>query len=443
MNPPFTNRSKMGEKFKREVQTRLRQQIDSLEEKLAQADPELVRFVDKNSVAPLFVGLADHCVNRSEGILTMINPTVALTAPSAQCKRTELARRFHIHTVLTSHQPKNINMSSDTSINESIIVMQRHNGSKPPTRFINLGRMPANEDEVADFHRCLIECKLGLIANGWGEVSFWPVERIDAGDWTPAVWRSPELAQAAWRFATLEEMQTVREHGFSSTATLAKISKKKFIPVEPNTSGSFSFLDSKGADGQLTIQSKPDAQWKPISINKEHHITDSSTNPKVDKLLKKAGYLLITSGQDTATARLTAVASDKAYIGRGWVPVSGTTVLEAKALAVFINSTAGRLLLMRNAGKKIAFPSYNPVVIQDNLRIPDIKDDHICRILSSCWEQTQDMLVPQFRDGECYVRRLWDAAVAEVMGWDVTELARLRLLLHQEPHVRGLGYGQY
>ena len=53
------------------------------------------------------------------------------------------------------------------------------------------------------------------------------------------------------------------------------------------------------------------------------------------------------------------------------------------------------------------------------------------------------MEVPQFRDGECEVRRLWDEAVAEAMGWDVEELARLRGLLNKEPHVRGLGYNQY
>ena len=41
------------------------------------------------------------------------------------------------------------------------------------------------------------------------------------------------------------------------------------------------------------------------------------------------------------------------------------------------------------------------------------------------------------------MRRLWDEAVAEAMGWDADELAQLRHLLHQEPHVRGLGYGQY
>ncbi len=51
--------------------------------------------------------------------------------------------------------------------------------------------------------------------------------------------------------------------------------------------------------------------------------------------------------------------------------------------------------------------------------------------------------MPQFRDGECEVRVLWDNAVAEAMGWDKEEPARLRALLNNEPHVRGLGYNQY
>ena len=97
---------------------------------------------------------------------------------------------------------------------------------------------------------------------------------------------------------------------------------------------------------------------------------------------------------------------------------------------------------MRHAGRKIPFPTYSAAEA-GNVRIPDIKDAHIRGILSSCWERTKDMEVPQFRDGECEVRRLWDEAVAEAMGWDAAELERLRLLLHHEPHVRGLGYGQY
>ena len=53
------------------------------------------------------------------------------------------------------------------------------------------------------------------------------------------------------------------------------------------------------------------------------------------------------------------------------------------------------------------------------------------------------MEVPQYRDGECEVRVLWDNAVCEAMGWAPEELVRLRELLNNEPHVRGLGYNQY
>ena len=53
------------------------------------------------------------------------------------------------------------------------------------------------------------------------------------------------------------------------------------------------------------------------------------------------------------------------------------------------------------------------------------------------------MEVPQYRDGECDVRKRWDDAVAEAIGWDAGELAVWRKLLHEEPHVRGLGRNQF
>ena len=187
MNPPFTNRVKMGEKFATETQKALRQRADQMEGKLTQSDPELIEFLDKSSIGPLFVGLADHCLNGKDGVLALTHPTIALSNPSGLGERLVLARRYHIHTVLTCHDPKQINLSQNTNINESIIIMRRHEGPKPPTRFINLDRLPADDGEVADFHRCLMDCDEGLMANGWGEVSYWQAERVrsgrlDAGD---------------------------------------------------------------------------------------------------------------------------------------------------------------------------------------------------------------------------------------------------------------------
>ncbi len=441
MNPPFTNRTKMGEKFPKETQKLLRSRVDSMEKILTRNDAAMNNFVDKNSIRPMFVALADRCLRYKNAVLTMINPTIALCVTSGLNERRILAQRYHIHTVLTCHQPGQINLSQNTSINESIIVAKRHKGPKPPTRFVNLDRMPVDDKEVADLHNCLLRCSVGLIENGWGEVSQWPAERIEDGDWTPAIWRSTELAEAANRYANYPRLRSIKATKLSVHET-GRLLSGSFKHAEDCVLGSFPILKSKGADGQTTIQSAPDEHWVPKNQDEEARKQNGGVYPAVEKILQKAGFLLITAGQDNSAGRLTATASGKKYVGYGWRPVKGLSVIEAKAVAVWINSTVGRLQLMRIPGRKLAFPTYSATEVE-NIKIPNVKQSRVREILFNCWERTKDMIVPQFRDGECEVRRLWDEAVADAMGWDAEELARLRELLSNEPHVRNLGYNQY
>ena len=200
----------------------------------------------------------------------------------------------------------------------------------------------------------------------------------------------------------------------------------------PSTAGdlnAFPILKSKGADAQQNIESTPDEHW----------VWDKPGDPPI---LNKKGHLLITAGQRTSTGRLTAVASDNAYVGNGWMPVTGINPQQAKAAAVYLNSTIGRLLLMRNPGRALDFPNYSANAA-NHLPIPDLENAHIVNTLAACWHQTHHMTVPQYRDGECEVRRLWDSAVCSALGWDPEPITQLRLLLHEEPHVKSLGYGQY
>ena len=441
MNPPFTNRENMGQKFTRDFQLRLRSRVDALEDNLTANDPSMADFGDKNSIGPLFAALADKCASATRGLLTMIKPSIALSNPSGVGERRILAERFHIHTILTCHQPGQVNLSQRVAVNESIVVASRCDGDSPPTRFISLDRMPANDEEVADLHLQIQDCEIGTIGNGWGEVSFWPAERMQAGDWTPGIWRSPELAEAGYRFANDPNMQSLKAAGPAPAATGRQL-RGSYEPATAGRPGSFPILKSKGTDGQTRIQSQPDEHWIRKGFSLNHLPTAEGAGQDRDPILRKAGNLLITAGQDTKTARMTATADDKPYVGNGWMPVSGLSPAEAKALAVFINSTPGRLLLMRNPGRKLAFPTYSAVSTAA-IRVPDFRDERILGILSDCWEQTKHITVPQFGEGECDVRRIWDEAVAEAMGWDPTELGRLRNLLHREPHVRGLGYNQY
>ena len=171
--------------------------------------------------------------------------------------------------------------------------------------------------------------------------------------------------------------------------------------------------------------------------------TDGLQHPDtIRRIVDKTAHLLVTGGQRTGTGRLTAVAQEERCVGTSWLPVPGITLEQAKAACVFLNSTVGRLQLLRNPAKTLEFPDYSPAGLK-TVRLPDLSDGGLVEGLARCWERTKDMVVPQFRDGECEVRRFWDEAVAEAMNWDADELTRLRQLLHNEPHVRGLGYGQY
>ncbi len=101
-----------------------------------------------------------------------------------------------------------------------------------------------------------------------------------------------------------------------------------------------------------------------LSTNRdeEQRVLNGGTYPQVQRLLSKAGSLLITSGQRTTTARLTAVADDNKYVGRGWLPITGPSAQEAKAIAILLNSAASRLQSLRDAGRTLEFPSTTPIL---------------------------------------------------------------------------------
>ncbi len=481
-NPPFTNRVKMGEKFKDPLKQKLRQRVDALEQNLIQHDPELEQAVHKSSIGALFESLAEKCVNQQSGMFVMLTPTIAFTNHAAIEKRMIFAKRFHIHTILTVHNSNDPNLSQDTVSNDSIIFFQRRTNKTEPTRILNLDKFPRNDEQLAEFFASLDPTQSGELPKGWGEISFWPRERIERGDWTAAIWRSPELADAAAQFAEDETLPTLADLGFKPQSTGPQL-RTHFEQTIPQTSCSFPILQSASEDGQLTIQSQPD-KWY---IHKDRRIAETER----DRILEKKCHLLITESQDNLAARLVAVADEKKYVGSYWIPVEGLTADTAKALAVFLNSTPGRLQLIRTMARKLIFPLYSVAEIA-NIRVPDVlADGEICRLLKQCWEETRAIKVPQYRDGDGFdgmnhprekiriqkkaafeareeerkaggaegkageivgefmenPRPIWDAAVARVMRGNplfrLSRLNKLRKILHLEPHISGKPRNQY
>ncbi len=420
MNPPYTDRKKMGEKFSEDVRKRLRERVDGLEDRLVQNDPELDGFVSKTSIGPLFEALAEKCSDAVNGVVAMVRPTVVLAGPAALHMRLVYAKRFHIHTLLTCHQPGEINLSQKTSINESLIVARRHEpreGTKPPTRIISLDKMPTDDSEVAELHEHLTQSETGLLADGWGEISEWPAERIEAGDWTAGVFRSPELAEASFHMATQRSLLPMEDQNMVPSGVLLGGGRGVGKAIA-DTPGGFGVLSSKAA--QLRVRGVPDQHWAPKESTPRREWVevpgaDGLQPAATARVMNHASHLLITAGQDTGTGRMTAVAQEQQYLGLGWFPVPGVELEQAKAACVFLNSTAGRLQLLRNPGRKLAFPQYNPAGLK-TIGLPDLSDSRLIDDLARCWEATAETEVPQYRAGECEVRRIWDDAVADALA---------------------------
>ncbi|MYK92355.1 MAG: hypothetical protein F4026_09570 [Synechococcus sp. SB0669_bin_8] len=479
MNPPFTNRTKAGEKLAERDQRTLRRRIDALEQMLVESEPSLDGVLDKNSIRPMFETLAGCCLSEgTRGVIAMVAPTIIAAASSAAGMRLWMAERFHIHTILTNFATRDGNLSQNAEINESIFVFCRCDGPNLPTRVIALDRFPADEHDTEALHSYLRSTSDGVLPDGWGEVSYWPAERVASGDWTAAVWRSPSLATAAAAFAQHADLAAMQRERSRSTRparrsapdTAERRTRRAGAREGPSDApaalqrlpqdsaagrlqerivrqtgrdlhrgghqqaaagrpGAFPILASKGADGQQHIEAIPDEWWEP----------KESGNLAI---LEKAGHLLVSMGHQLSTARLTAVASDERYVGQGWMPVTGLDRGASKAAAVFLNSTPGRLLTLRGPGKTLRFPFYNPAVWGD-LPIPNLEEAQIREMLAACWEVTRYEIVPQFRDGYTEIRRRWDEAVSAALGWDINEIAELGELLAREPLIRGVPYGQW
>ena len=118
--------------------------------------------------------------------------------------------------------------------------MSRAPSAPPPprhdlsTRVVALDRFPSDDTEVDQLFKVLKECEVGVLSDGWGEVFLWPKERIEKGDWTAAIWRSSELAEAAAQFNTHRALTRIDGGGGQSSQDAAHSQRQ--IPPEQQAS---------------------------------------------------------------------------------------------------------------------------------------------------------------------------------------------------------------
>ena len=185
MNPPFTRDSLRHDQFSRDDELALKDREKAIVSSLD--DPAAAKL---SGAANSFLVLAERLSKHTDTTLAAVLPTVMATNPAAAGTRKYLAERFHIDTVVSSHDPERINMSENTNIGEVLIVCRRWDSDdlKPPTRFVNLVTNPDNGHAAQRIANQIgrgesVELTIQRIA----------ANRIERGDWNAVNFVAPHL----------------------------------------------------------------------------------------------------------------------------------------------------------------------------------------------------------------------------------------------------------
>lgn len=436
MNPPFVARTKLGERFSEIERSRILQRIDGIQEFLEKTDPTMQGITDRNSTQPLYVALALKAIDKKRGVIGMIVPTAALMAPSGWDQRRIIAEDLHVRWVITCHEPGNTHMSHTTGINESLVI-----GTKDRSRvqegsvFVSLDRWPECETDA------IAVCN--AIASGEeipnGEQMVVSQEMMEHGDWSACGYRNGRLSAIVAELNERKELIELREWkdrgsiGVHATGQSLRGSFRKAQKGENHTLAIVKSKAGAGRNAQCYLKAQPDEIWTAKNRN--------AAERRLEQMQQKSGHLLVTAGQRTDSGRLSAVYAEHATVGNAWIPVTGLNKEEAKAMVVWLNSTIGRLLLLRVRGKTLTFPVYSAQEIRD-LRVPAREHQGWVERLVKVYEETKSMEVPRYDAGDCEVRRQWDKAVGrelDKMGCSV-DIDRLRYWLNLEPAITGRLY---
>ena len=265
INPPFSDNTKRNRNVDAETKRDMQKREMRVRDRVAASDPAAGELIDINSISTFFTPLIDSVLREKTGVLAKILPMTACTAASGLNERQLLASRFWIKYVLMCHDPTNINLSQETSINECLLIGTRCGaGEGKPTTFVNLSGYPQKTADVHVITAALREGNFDAI----GQATEWPAERVQAGDWSPVQWYSGQLATASTDLRHAARLAT--------TGSLYQFSvkggnvRRYFEPIEgnPRTHGRLRIFTSIGEERREHLVGVADAIWQVIPVER-------------------------------------------------------------------------------------------------------------------------------------------------------------------------------
>ena len=433
-NPPFSSLKNLAADMESDVRAALVGRMENLRENVGTRWPQSRDAMSADSISPPFSFIFSERIHQEHGVVGKVMPTTVCINSSAagRAERRLLGSEFEIDSVVTLHDPRRFCWSVQGQ-QESLLLIRRNPKARRSStvRFISVRERPTNADETIKLYNRLQTGKLGDL----GRVCDWPRHLAQDGDWSPAVFYEPELAGAVY---DIEQWIKTKKRAFMRLGDLYSVSTTK----ETVGKTKWEWCDKEHAEVSVAKDAKESAQthldgridgWARRAAAQRLNESERKT------LRAKAGRLLVTYTQNVSSARLAAVAFRAPVVGYAWTPVRPVTAKDAKALAVWINSTVGRILMRKYASRSTHWPMYQPAAIKQ-LVIPNTAASiwqDMREPLLDAYRATRTNVVPQYREQDADVRRTWDEAVAKAAGVPLETIHRWRALLNAEPFVSG------
>ncbi len=418
MNPPFTANDKRGQKFTGEAKKEMQRHELRIRDGLLKRDEEAGAVINTNSIRTFFTPLADQLLPEKHGVIAKVLPATACIGASGEPERRFLAERFHIECVVTSHDPKRINFSENTGIHESLLICRRRDGREqtPPTEFVSLRQMPATAKEAL--------AAADAIAAGsttWGSRTFWPAERVEAGDWTPVQWYDGSLAEAVRQIEDSPDLEPLSER--HPVGPAARRIRDAFRQCDPSATGAVPGFHTVSGQVCRTIRGQHDVWYEP----------KPGKASLAARYLPQRSHLLLPMRFRTTNGRLTALWTPTPSFGT-WVPVATENERSAQALAAWCNSTPVRLMLLNRRSRTLTYPAWALEHLRE-IRIPK-PDSFAWNALAAAYAKACDLeLLPMHQADECTARKIIDRAAALALDADEAQIGQWRRKLAREPTI--------
>ena len=429
MNPPFTRDSLRHDQFSKEDEKKLKDR----EKQLFSKKP-----VHLSGNGSTFLILSDFLIKRESASIAVVLPLVGATNYSTANMRKMLGQRYHVETIVTSHDPERIYFSENTNIGEMLLVLRRwHDTSKrkPPTRVVNLARNPEAPSEAISVAWAIEDGTAK--SKEYGTVQHWPEHRIRDGNWGAVQFLSPFLC---------EQFDEMRRGRFFESVALGKVAE-----IGPDGVGARTAFNRSSLPGIEPMS----ALWhhKTDVTQSMSASTDTYIDPKPGKerqaksLWERRGTLMLPMRLFLKTTRVLSVRLDTPALGSLWAPckpadMGQPTDAVEKALCVYVNSSIGVLALLGDrTNMKPTYPRFSMSDLK-KMPVPDFTamDGAVDRLAEAYDAHAQDALLPLPHMNDCPTRRALDDAIVEALGVDAETVASVRRSLAAEPSVTGRRY---